>query len=102
MTIKAAMAQHLSVARSRGYDVDTIFVDPERGLKRLKGVFEGVHVDVAGTNQHAPVAEERIKLIKAVCRSVKAGLSWRLPPSKLTHLVFYSNHRINSIPVDVQ
>ena len=98
VTIKGAMAQHLSVARSRGYSVDTIFVDPERGLQKLRGIFEGVHVDVAGTNQHVPVAEARIKLIKAVSRAVKAGVPWRIPPSKLIHLIFYSNHRINSIP----
>lgn len=33
-------------------------------------------MDVAGANQHAPVAEARIKLIKAVPRAVKAGASW--------------------------
>ena len=98
ITIKNATRQQLSLARSRGYMIDTIFVDAEKGLQSLKGVFEGVHVDVAGANQHVPVAEARIKLIKAVCRAVKAGVPWRIPPSKLIHLVFYSNNRINSIP----
>ena len=97
-SIKRAMSQQLSLARSRGYAIDTIFVDAEKGLQSLKGVFEGVHVDVAGANQHVPVAEARIKLIKAVCRAVKAGIPWRIPPSKLMHLVFYSNNRINSVP----
>ena len=97
-SIKSATAQQLSLARSRGYMVDTIFVDAEKGLQSLKGVFEGVHVDVAGANQHVPVAEARIKLLKSVCRAVKAGVPWRIPPSKLIHLVFYSNNRINSVP----
>ena len=98
VSIKGAMAQQLSLTRSRGYVIDTIFVDAEKGLQKLKGIFEGVHVDVAGANQHVPVAEARVKLIKAVCRAVKAGVPWRIPPSKMIHLVFYSNHRINSVP----
>ena len=104
--IKRCMDQHMRVIRSRNFSVDTIFVDSEKGLEKLKGVYDGVHVDVCGADQHVPVAEARIKVIKNTVRAVLASLPWRLPRSKLPHAVFYANTRINSVPsmasVDVE
>ena len=96
--IQRCMSEQLRLARSRAYAIDTIFVDAETGLQCLRGVYDGVHVDIAGAGQHVPVAEARIKLIKNVCRAVKSGIPWRIPPSLMKHLVFYANGRINSVP----
>ena len=46
--IKRCVSEQLRLARSRGFIVETIYVDAEKGLERLKGTFEEVHVDVAG------------------------------------------------------
>jgi len=89
--VKRCMDQHMRVIRSRNFSVDTIFVDSEKGLEKLKGVYDGVHVDVCGADQHVPVAESRIKVIKNSVRAVLASLPWRLPRSKLPHAVFYAN-----------
>jgi hypothetical protein len=105
-SIKRCMDQHMRVVRSRNFTVDTIFVDGEKRLEKLKGVYNGVHVDVCGADQHVPVAEARIKVIKNTARAVLASLPWKLPHSKLPHAVFYANTRINSVPsmsaVDVE
>ena len=89
------MSEQLRLARSRGHVVDTIYMDAEKCLKNLRGVFDGVHVNIAGADQLVPVAEARIKLIKNVCRALKAGLPWNITPSKLMHVVRHLNSCIS-------
>lgn len=96
--IRRCMAEQLRLARSRGYIVEVIYVDAEKGLQKLKGWFDGVHVDIAGAGQHVPVAEARVKLIKNVCRIVRSGVPWKIPLHKVKDLVFYANNRVNIVP----
>ena len=44
-------------------------MDAEDEVQSLRGVYDDVHVDVAGADEHVPVAETRIKPIKNVCRA---------------------------------
>jgi hypothetical protein len=57
--------------------------------------FENVVIDVSGTGDFVPKVDIKIRRIKEVYRSIKAGLPWKLPPMLVRDLMAYAVSRIN-------
>ncbi len=58
-------------------------------------------IDVGGAGDYASKVDAKIRRIKELYRSVKAGLPWKLPPSLVKDLVTYAVSRINILRMTV-
>ena len=70
-------------------------VDPQRSLVALQGKFPGITIDVSGAGDHLPKVDAKIRRVKELYRSVKAGLPYELPKARARDLMTYSVSRIN-------
>ncbi len=86
---------HLGVLRSRGFQPTTIYTDPQAGFHTLVGRFPNVNVDRGGAKDSVSKVDNKIRPIKELYRSVKAGLPWSLPPTFVPTLVTYAVSRLN-------
>jgi hypothetical protein len=57
--------------------------------------FENVVIDVGGAEDHVAKVDAKIKHIKELCRCIKAGSPWKLPPRMTKDLVAYAVAWIN-------
>jgi hypothetical protein len=71
---------HLGVLRTRGFQPTTIYTDPQAGFRTLVGQFPNVNLDIGGAKVFVSKVDHKIRQIKELYRSVKAGLPWTLPP----------------------
>jgi hypothetical protein len=72
-----------------------VHVDPASVLMSLRGQFPGVVVEPSGAGDHVPKVDIRIRRVKEMYRTVKAGLPWTLPGTRVKDLVIYCVSRIN-------
>jgi hypothetical protein len=86
---------HLGVLTSRGFQPITIYTDPQAGFRTLVGQFPNVNVDIGGAKDFVSKVDNKIRRIKELYRSVKAGLPWSLPPTLVPSLVTYAVSRLN-------
>jgi hypothetical protein len=85
----------LEVLRERDFDPVMVHVDPVSALMNLRGQFPGVVVEPSGAGDHVPKVDIRIRRVKEMYRTVKAGLPWSLPSARVKDLVIYCVSRIN-------
>ncbi len=70
-------------------------VDPQSAFQGLRTQFPGVVIDVGGARDFVAKVDAKIRRVKELYRSVKAGLAWSLPVSRVKDLVAYAVSRIN-------
>jgi hypothetical protein len=86
---------HLSVLRSRGFQPTTVYTDPQARFRTLVGQFPNVNIDIGGAKDFVSKVDSKIRRIKELYRSVKAGLAWTLPQQFIPSLVTYAVSRLN-------
>ncbi len=66
-----------------------MYVDPASGLMSLRTQFPGVVIDPCGAGDFVSKIDVRIHQLKEMYRTVKAGLEWKLPKSRVNDLMMY-------------
>jgi hypothetical protein len=90
-----ALQGQLELLRSRGFIPTVVHTDPQSAFRTLTSQFPGIVIDVGGAGDYVSKVDAKIRRIKELYRSVKAGLPWKLPPSLVVDLVTYAVSRIN-------
>jgi hypothetical protein len=90
-----ALQDQLSLLRERNFQPQLVYVDPASGLMSLRTQFPGVVIDLCGAGDHVSKVDIRICRLKEMYRTVKAGLSWALPKSRVKDFMFYCVSRMN-------
>jgi hypothetical protein len=90
-----ALQGQLSTLRERGFTPTAVHVDPQSAFQGLRTQFPGVVIDVGGAHDFVPKVDAKIRRVKELYRSVKAGLAWSLPVPRVKDLVAYAVSRIN-------
>jgi hypothetical protein len=85
----------LELMRERAFEPVMVHVDLASALMSLRSQFPGVVVDLSGAGDHVPKVDIRIRRIKEMYRTVKAGLPWVLPSTRVKDLVTYCVNRLN-------
>ena len=96
--LSQAIEDQLSMLRSMGVKVRRIRVDPHQSLLGVKGKFPGIEVEACGAGDHVGRAENKIRTIKELFRTIVARLAWRLARRLICELIFYIVKRLNSQP----
>jgi hypothetical protein len=91
----AALQGQLSMLRERGFTPTVVHVDPQSAFQGLHMQFPGVVIDVGGACDFVAKVDAKIRRVKDLYCSVKAGLAWTLPVSRVKDLVAYAVSRIN-------
>jgi hypothetical protein len=93
-----AIKSQLDTYRLENFTVDTILVDGEGGLKKIKDsiVAFGVRVDATGAGEHVPLAEVYIRVVKERVRCVLHSLPYSLPSILLK---WQSRHQFKVMPM---
>jgi hypothetical protein len=94
------MFNHLNVTKSQQFIVSTIRFDGERGVTASTYALQeqGYKLDIAGPDQHVPVIERKIRLIKERVRAILHSLPFTLPTSLLRYIVSNAVMGINMMP----
>jgi hypothetical protein len=90
-----ALQGQLNLLRSRSFVPMVVHTDPQSAFRALTGSFPEVVIDVGGAGDYVAKVDAKIRRIKEIYRSVKAGLKWKLPPTMVKDLVAYAVSRIN-------
>jgi len=90
-----ALQSQLNLLHSRGFKPTIVHTDPQSAFRALTGSFPEVVIDVGGAGDYVAKVDAKIRRIKEIYRSVKAGLKWKLPPTLVKDLVAYAVSRIN-------
>ncbi len=85
----------LETLHERDFEPVVVYVDPASALMTLRGQFPGVVVDPSGAGDNVPKVDVQIRRVKEMYRTVKAGLPWSLPSTRVKDLVMYCVSRIN-------
>jgi hypothetical protein len=85
----------LELLHSRGFIPMIVHTDPQSAFRALTTQFPGVVIDVGGAGDYVSKVDAKIRRIKELYRSMKAGLPWKLPPSLVKDLVTYAVSHIN-------
>jgi hypothetical protein len=85
----------LELLRSRGFIPTIVHTDPQSAFRALTMQFSGVVIDVGGAGDYDSKVDAKIRRIKELYRSVKAGLPWKLPPSLVKDQGTYAVSHIN-------
>ena len=90
--------KQLSTINFRGFKVKKVTCDPESGLTAMRdawGTGNGIHMKVAGQNEHVSVVERKIRTIKERVRGIYNTLPYKLPTKLLGLLVLFCISRVN-------
>jgi hypothetical protein len=90
-----ALQGQLSLLRGRGFTPTVMHIDPQSAFQGLRMQFPGVVIDVGDARDYVAKVDAKIRRVKEIYHSVKAGLAWSLPVSRVKDLVAYSVSRIN-------
>jgi hypothetical protein len=84
----------------RGYRVDTIMHDGEKGIQLLSDQcnYLGIKLNIASKGEHVPEVERAIRQVKERVRGYMTTLPYRLTDVMIVHLVYYCVVAINSVP----
>jgi len=80
----------LAILRSRNFNPNIVYVDPQSAFKMMTQDFPGVEIDVGGVADYVTKVDAKIRRIKETYRKVKHGLPWKLPRVLVKDLVGYS------------
>ena len=90
-----ALQAQLEFLHSCGFKPTVVHMDPQSAFCTLTTQFPGVVSDIGGAGDFISKVDAKIRRIKELYWSVKAGLPWKLPPSLVKDLVTYAVSRIN-------
>jgi hypothetical protein len=90
-----ALQDQLNLLRELSFQLNLVYIDPASGLMSLCTQFPGVVIDPCGAGDYVPKIDIRIRQLKEMYRTVKAGLAWNLPKSQVKDLIMYCVSRIN-------
>jgi hypothetical protein len=90
-----ALQDQLNLLKERDFKPEIVYIDPASGLMSLRTQFPGVVIDLCGAGDHVPKKDIRIHRLKEMYRTVKAGLLWKLPRSRVKDLIMYCVSRVN-------
>ena len=95
--IRAAIRTQFAEIISQEYEVETIAVDGEGAIAKLREEFEesGYQVNTSGPKQHVPEVERKIGTLKGRIRSIHHSLAWQLPYTLLRYQVSYARLVLN-------
>jgi hypothetical protein len=85
-----ALQGKLELLHSRGFIPTMVYTDPQSAFRSLTTQYPGVVIDVGGAGDYISKVDAKIRRIKELYRSVKAGLPWKLPQSLVKELVAYA------------
>ncbi len=88
-SLGVALQDQLNLLRERNFQAKVVYVDPASGLMSLRTQFPGVVIDPCGAGDYVPKIDVRIRRLKEMYRTVKAGLPWVLPKSRVKDLMMY-------------
>ena len=99
-TLKIALDDMIEKYHSSGFIVTHIKCDGEKGIEKLSNYFlsKNIILNVASREQHVPIVERKIRLMKERMRAIITTLPYNLPKLVLDHLVFHSVKSINILP----
>jgi hypothetical protein len=80
----------LAILRSRNFNPNIVYVDPQSAFRTMTQDFPGVEVDVGGAADYVAKVDAKIRRIKETYRKVKHGLPWKSPQVLVKDLVGYS------------
>ena len=80
----------LAILRSRNFNPNIVYVDPQSAFKMMTQDFQGVEIDVGGVADYVTKVDAKIRRIKETYRKVKHCLPWKLPRVLVKDLVGYS------------
>lgn len=92
----AALQSQINLIRAYGFDCKLVKVDPQSGLKALRGSFPGTEIDAGGAGDKVPKVDAKIRRIKETGRCIVAGLPFKLPRDRNKDLVAYIANRLNT------
>jgi hypothetical protein len=89
--IGAAIDSMISSVKARGFIVEMIRSDNEKGVVSIKQELEdvGIKLERCSPGSHVPIAERKIQFIKSIIRSTQASLAWRMPKVILVFCVIH-------------
>jgi hypothetical protein len=90
-----ALQGQLELLHSRGFIPTMVYTDPQSAFRSLTTQYPGVVIDVGGAGDYISKVDAKIRRIKELYRSVKAGLPWKLPQLLVKELVAYAVARLN-------
>jgi hypothetical protein len=90
-----ALQAQLELLHSHGFIPTVVHTDPQSAFHKLNTQFPGVVIDIGGARDYVSKVDAKIRRIKELYWSVKAGLPWKLPPSLVKDLVTYAVSCIN-------
>lgn len=94
-SIIQVLGLQLSMLKNRGYIISRITTDSEPSFKILQDKFSDLHLNIGGAGDRVANADIRIRRIKEICRSVVAGLRWKVPTCIIDYLVRFAVGRYN-------
>jgi hypothetical protein len=99
-TISDAIVGMVLQYRSRGFRIDKLFSDSERGMEASRQIFhaEGIDLDLSSAGEHVPIIERNVRFIKERIRTILSGLPYRLPNKFMPYLADHAVMMINSFP----
>jgi hypothetical protein len=95
-----AMEDQLNVLAAKGVRVKSVRVDRHQSLLSMRGKLGSVDVEACGAGDHIGRAENKIRTIKEIYRTIIARLPWRLARRLICELISYIIKRLNSQPSD--
>lgn len=98
--IGESLMKIINVYRSRGFTIDQVLCDNEKGVLASKNLLyaEGVTLNTASAGQHVPIVERAIRQIKERMRAILSILPFTLPSQLMSYLVDYVVMNINIFP----
>lgn len=99
--LKTIMEDHIGRMKDHGFEVRTVYVDPQRALAGLSGKL-GVVVDVTGARRHVRIIERAIRTVKERMRATECGLPFKCALRFVKGLAYFVISRLNMFPSSEQ
>jgi hypothetical protein len=90
-----ALQDQLNLLRECDFKPEIVYIDPASGLMSLRSQFPGVVIDPCRAGDQVPKIDIHIRRLKEMYRTVKAGLPWTLPRSRVKDLMMYCVSHVN-------
>jgi hypothetical protein len=90
----------INLYKMENFSIENILTDGESAMVAISGQLSeiGIRLEVSGSGQHVPVAENKIRQVKERVRSHVATLPYMLPKFFMRWLVFFCVMRLNMLP----
>ena len=94
--LKQALSDQIGILKGKGFKVRDCWVDPQSGLKCLKGHMGDVDIRIGGAGDHLPALDVRVRRVQEICRIRAHECEFTVPKCLSTHLYKYAISRANT------